>query len=197
MAPVEVIYRGKLKLLSPKQRIWLKRLQAIEPLIGRTKADHRTDRCWPKGSEGDAVHAVLRAAGFNIRWIVRAIAPLAWVASCWPFPRWRCKRPPWRESCAVHSLKPKSRRNRDRCRFGSHMGRVGGPGMAFAGRITCSGATKSGVRHQNRPTHRQKLSCKALRRTLKIRAGTAQLLRDGIKRYVSSRARWSSADLVR
>lgn len=32
------------------------------------------DRCWLKGSEGDALHAVLCAAGFNIRWLLRAIA---------------------------------------------------------------------------------------------------------------------------
>jgi glycosyltransferase involved in cell wall biosynthesis len=32
------------------------------------------DRCWLKGSEGDALHAVLCAAGFNICWLLRAIA---------------------------------------------------------------------------------------------------------------------------
>ncbi|MCD2340303.1 hypothetical protein LRH25_08100, partial [Ideonella azotifigens] len=53
-----------------------KRRQAIEPLIGHTKADHRMDRCWLKGAEGDALHAVLCAAGFNIRWLLRAIARL-------------------------------------------------------------------------------------------------------------------------
>lgn len=31
-------------------------------------------RCWLKGSEGDALHAVLCAAGFNLRWLLRAIA---------------------------------------------------------------------------------------------------------------------------
>ncbi len=46
----------------------------MEPAIGHLKADHRMDRCWLKGSEGDALHAVLCAAGFNIRWLLRAIA---------------------------------------------------------------------------------------------------------------------------
>ena len=32
-------------------------------------------RCWLGGSSGDAPHAVLCAAGFNIRWLLRAIAP--------------------------------------------------------------------------------------------------------------------------
>jgi len=76
VAPVEVIHRGKFKSLTPEQRTWLKRRQAIEPLIGHTKADHRMDRCWLKGAEGDALHAVLCAAGFNIRWLLRAIARL-------------------------------------------------------------------------------------------------------------------------
>ena len=30
-------------------------------------------RCWLKGSQGDAIHALLCAAGFNIRWLLRAI----------------------------------------------------------------------------------------------------------------------------
>ncbi len=76
LAPVEVIHRGKFKSLTPKQKTWLKRRQAIEPLIGHTKADHRMDRCWLKGADGDALHAVLCAAGFNIRWLLRAIARL-------------------------------------------------------------------------------------------------------------------------
>jgi IS5 family transposase len=32
------------------------------------------DRCWLRGADGDALHAVLCAAGFNIRWLLRAIA---------------------------------------------------------------------------------------------------------------------------
>ncbi len=76
VAPVQVIHRGKAKTLTTQQRTWLKRRQAIEPLIGHAKSDHRMDRCWLKGSDGDALHAVLCAAGFNIRWLLRAIARL-------------------------------------------------------------------------------------------------------------------------
>ena len=32
------------------------------------------DRCWLGGSSGNALHAVLCAAGFNIRWLLLAIA---------------------------------------------------------------------------------------------------------------------------
>ena len=73
-APVQIIHRGKFKSLDAQQRKWLKRRQAIEPAIGHTKSDHRMDRCWLSGSTGDALHAVLCAAGFNIRWLLRAIA---------------------------------------------------------------------------------------------------------------------------
>jgi transposase, IS5 family len=58
------------------ERAWLKRRQAIEPVIGHAKADHGMLRCWLKGSTGDALHAVLCAAGFNIRWLMRAIVRL-------------------------------------------------------------------------------------------------------------------------
>jgi IS5 family transposase len=70
---IEVIHRGKAKRLTAQQKGWLRRRQAVEPVIGHVKADHRMDRCWLKGAEGDALHAVLCAAGFNIRWLMRAI----------------------------------------------------------------------------------------------------------------------------
>ena len=71
---VECISKGKDKRLSDEERRLLKRRQAIEPIIGHLKADHRMDRCHLKGSEGDALHAVLCAAGCNIRWLLRMIA---------------------------------------------------------------------------------------------------------------------------
>ena len=74
---IEVIHRGKAKRLTAQQKAWLRRRQAIEPVIGHAKADHRMDRCWLKGAEGDALHAVLCAAGFNIRWLMRAIVAQA------------------------------------------------------------------------------------------------------------------------
>lgn len=74
VAPVQLIHRGKIASLDKQQRKWLKRRQAIEPTIGHTKLDHRMDRCWLQGASGDALHAVLCAAGLNIRWLLRAIA---------------------------------------------------------------------------------------------------------------------------
>jgi IS5 family transposase len=74
---VEIIHRGKYKRLTALQRRWLKRRQAIEPMIGHTKSDHRLDRCWLKGAVGDALHAISCAAGYNIRWLMRAIVAQA------------------------------------------------------------------------------------------------------------------------
>jgi IS5 family transposase len=71
---IEIIHRGKLKSLTQDQRQALKRRQAIEPVIGHLKADHRLNRCWLQGETGDAIHAVLCAVGYNLRWLLRAIA---------------------------------------------------------------------------------------------------------------------------
>ncbi|MDE2150229.1 MAG: IS5 family transposase [Gammaproteobacteria bacterium] len=73
---VEIIHRGKSKSLTAKQRRALKRRQAIEPAIGHAKLDHRMARCWLQGATGDALHAVLCAAGYNVRWLLRAITRL-------------------------------------------------------------------------------------------------------------------------
>ena len=69
-----IIHRGKFKGLSPQQKGWLRRRQAVEPAIGHLKSDHRMDRCWLQGTLGDALHAVSCAAGYNLRWLLRAIA---------------------------------------------------------------------------------------------------------------------------
>ena len=65
---------GECKSLSDHGKRLLKRRQAIEPLIGHTKSDHRMDRSWLQGAMGDALHALSCAAGYNIRWLLRAIA---------------------------------------------------------------------------------------------------------------------------
>jgi IS5 family transposase len=73
---IEIIHRGRYKTLTQQHKRWLKRRQAIEPVIGHAKADHRMERCWLKGALGDALHALSCAAGYNIRWLLRAIARL-------------------------------------------------------------------------------------------------------------------------
>jgi IS5 family transposase len=72
----EIIHRGKFKSLSKQQKGWLKRRTAVEPAIGHLKSDHRMDRCWLQGALGDALHSISCAAGYNVRWLMRAIARL-------------------------------------------------------------------------------------------------------------------------
>jgi transposase, IS5 family len=57
--------------MSNQRRSWFNRRQAVDPTIGHTRHDCRLRRCLLKGSEGDAL---LCAMGFNIRWLLRAIA---------------------------------------------------------------------------------------------------------------------------
>ena len=68
---IEIKHRGKDKPITDEECRLLKRLHAIEPIIGHLKADHRMYRCHLKGSQGDALHVLLCARGYNIRWLVR------------------------------------------------------------------------------------------------------------------------------
>ena len=70
---IDIKHRGKFKSLTDQEKKMLKRRQAIEPIIGHLKADHRMNRCHLKGADGDSLHAVLCAAGYNIRWLLRMI----------------------------------------------------------------------------------------------------------------------------
>lgn len=73
---VPIIHRGEYKSLTEHEKKLLERRQAIEPLIGHTRADQRMDRCRLQGVLGDALHASSCAAGCNIRWLLRAVARL-------------------------------------------------------------------------------------------------------------------------
>ena len=80
MEGVSVLHRGKPKSLTRQQWAWVKRRQAIEPVIGHLKDDCRLRRCHLKGAEGDALHVIACAAGYNIRWLLRWIVFLcAWM----------------------------------------------------------------------------------------------------------------------
>lgn len=54
----------------------MKRRAAIEPVIGHVKAEHRLDRNYLKGREGDRINAVLAAAGYNFSLLLRWLAAL-------------------------------------------------------------------------------------------------------------------------
>ena len=64
-------------------RRMLKRRAAIEPTIGHWKSDNRMNRNYLTGPEGDKINALLSAAGYNLRKLLRWVvfAPIFW-------PRW-------------------------------------------------------------------------------------------------------------
>jgi IS5 family transposase len=104
---VEIIHRGKVKSLTKPQRRWLKRRQAVEPAIGHLKSDNAMDRCWLKVQTGDALHAVLCAAGYNMRWLLRSIVRLGLkglFALLQGLPAWlglALTTSPWREKSGI------------------------------------------------------------------------------------------------
>jgi IS5 family transposase len=58
---------------SRSERRRRRRRSAIEPKIGHLKSDHRMDRCFLAGLAGDAINAVLAAAGSNLRKLLRRL----------------------------------------------------------------------------------------------------------------------------
>lgn len=48
----------------------MRRHSAVEPVIGHIKNGHRMNRNYLAGPQGDAINAVLAAAGYNFRLIL-------------------------------------------------------------------------------------------------------------------------------
>jgi len=67
----------KKQSMKPSEWKWYRRRSGIEPIIGHAKQDHRMDRNYLKGEEGDKINAILAGCGFNIRKLLRAI--LLWL----------------------------------------------------------------------------------------------------------------------
>ena len=62
------------KMATRTFRKMLKRRSAIEPTIGHLKSDHRLERNFLKGKEGDKINALMSAIGYNFRKLLRALA---------------------------------------------------------------------------------------------------------------------------
>jgi IS5 family transposase len=62
-------------------RRMLKRRAAIEPTIGHLKSDNRMNRNYLTGTEGDRINALLSAAGYNLRKLLRWVVftPIFWL----------------------------------------------------------------------------------------------------------------------
>lgn len=53
---------------------WMKRRAAVEPSIGHLKSEHRMDRNYLAGPEGDHFNAIMSAAGMNFRKLLKHAA---------------------------------------------------------------------------------------------------------------------------
>jgi IS5 family transposase len=62
---------GQVRRTTKSIRREMRRRAAVEPVIGHLKAEHRMDRNYLKGHDGDRANAVLAAAGYNFSLLVR------------------------------------------------------------------------------------------------------------------------------
>ncbi len=73
----EIFIPGTRGKRSRTIRKFLKRRNAIEPIIGHMKSDHGMDRNWLKGEDGDRINVLMAACGFNMKKLLRAF--LSWL----------------------------------------------------------------------------------------------------------------------
>ena len=57
--------------MTPGIKRELRRRSAVEPVIGHLKSEHRVGRNYLWHRQGDAINAVLAAAGYNFRLLLR------------------------------------------------------------------------------------------------------------------------------
>lgn len=67
---------GQVRRVTAPIRREMKRRAAVEPVIGHIKAEHRMDRNYLKGRDGDRINAILAAAGFNFSLLLRWLEAL-------------------------------------------------------------------------------------------------------------------------
>jgi IS5 family transposase len=67
----KVFVAGQKRRVTPQIKRQLRRRAAVEPVIGHLKAEHRLGRNHLAHASGDAINAVLAAAGYNFRRLIR------------------------------------------------------------------------------------------------------------------------------
>jgi IS5 family transposase len=71
------------KLATRSFRKMLKRRSAIELTIGHLKSDHRLERYFLKGKNGDRINGLISAIGYNFFKLLRALACLVFFIVRW------------------------------------------------------------------------------------------------------------------
>jgi IS5 family transposase len=73
---VRLLRSGQKRGVTRTLKAMIKRRSAIEPAIGHMKMDGRLNRNPPKGTLGDALHAVMCGVGHNLRMIIAKLRSL-------------------------------------------------------------------------------------------------------------------------
>jgi IS5 family transposase len=68
---LKVYTQGQKRGVTDEIKRQFRRRAAIEPVIGHTKSEHRMERDYLAHRAGDAANAVLAAAGYNFRRLLR------------------------------------------------------------------------------------------------------------------------------
>ena len=71
-----VFISGQVRQVTAAIHRQMKRRAVVEPVIGHVKIDHRMDRNYLKGRHGDRANAILAAAGYNFRLLIRWLEEL-------------------------------------------------------------------------------------------------------------------------
>ncbi len=66
-----VFTAGQKRRVTPQIKREMRRRSAIEPVIGHIKTEHRMERNYLAGEDGDAINAILAAAGYNFALLLR------------------------------------------------------------------------------------------------------------------------------
>ena len=74
-----VFTSGQKRRVTPAIKRQMRRRSAIEPVIGHIKAEHRMGRNYLAGQQGDAVNAILAAAGYNFSLLLNWFRQLLWL----------------------------------------------------------------------------------------------------------------------
>jgi IS5 family transposase len=75
---IRVYTAGQKRRMTGAIKRKMRRRSAVEPVIGHLKAEHRMGRNHLAGAEGDAINAILAAAGYNFRRLISWLA--LWLA---------------------------------------------------------------------------------------------------------------------
>ena len=81
---VRILRSGQRRGVTRSIKAMIKQRSAIEAVISHMKTSGKLGRNWLKGASGDAIHAVLCAAGYNIRLLLRRLRlSFAWILFIW------------------------------------------------------------------------------------------------------------------